>query len=88
MARVDVGNPAANVIPGEVRARLQHPLQRSAGRRKRLAAEIERRVAAAGGGARTTLTFEPTNAVAFLTTPGPFTDLVAAAVEDVTGRRP
>ena len=41
-----------------------------------------------GRRARTTLTFEPTNAVAFLTRPGPFTDLVAAAVEDVTGRRP
>ncbi len=34
------------------------------------------------------LAFEPTNAVAFLTKPGPFTDLVAAAVKDVTGRTP
>jgi succinyl-diaminopimelate desuccinylase len=84
---VDVGNPAANVIPGEVRlvfnvrfSNLWTP--------QSLSAEIARRVASAAGGASTTLTLEPTNAVAFLTRPGPFTDLVAAAVEDVTGRRP
>jgi succinyl-diaminopimelate desuccinylase len=53
-----------------------------------LQAEISRRVAAAAPGARTTLTFDPTNAVAFLTARGAFTDLVVAAVEDVTGRRP
>ena len=34
------------------------------------------------------LTFDPTNAVSFLTPRGPFTDLVAVAVEHVTGRRP
>ena len=53
-----------------------------------LAAEIKRRVAAADVGGRATLTFEPTNAVAFLTKPGPFTDLVAEAVMEVTGRKP
>ena len=84
---IDVGNPAANVIPGEVRlvfnvrfSDLWTP--------ESLKAEIARRIAAARGGARATLTFEPTNALAFLTRPGPFTDLIAAAVEDVTGRRP
>src|SRR5208282_313900 len=50
-------------------------------------AEIERRVALAGD-AKTALTFDPTNAVSFLTARGAFTDLVSAAVEDVTGRRP
>ena len=34
---------------------------------------------------RTTLTFDPTNAVSFLTPRGAFTDLVSAAIEDVTG---
>ena len=58
------------------------------GRPRRSSAEIARRVGAAAGDARFTLTFDPTNAVAFLTKRGPFTDLVAAAVEDVTGRRP
>jgi succinyl-diaminopimelate desuccinylase len=52
-----------------------------------LSAEIKRRVAAADGGGRATLTFEPSNASAFLTKPGPFTDLVAQAVVDVTGRK-
>jgi succinyl-diaminopimelate desuccinylase len=83
---VDVGNPAANVIPGEVRL-LFNVRFNDLWTPESLGAELARRVAAVSG-ARTTLTFEPTNAVAFLTKPGPFTDLVAAAVEDVTGRRP
>jgi len=56
---------------------------------KRLAnliAEICR--SGAVGTMRTTLTFDPTNAVSFLTPRGAFTDLVSSAVEDVTGRRP
>ena len=53
-----------------------------------LAAEISRRVAAAAGSARTTLAFEPTNAVAFLTKPGPSPILSPPRFEDVTGRRP
>jgi succinyl-diaminopimelate desuccinylase len=84
---VDVGNPAANVIPAEVRLAFNVRFN-DLWTPESLSAEIARRVAAAGGDARTTLTFEPTNAVAFLTRPGPFTDLVAAAVQDVTGRRP
>ena len=54
----------------------------------RLSAEIERRVAAAIPGARYELTFDPTNAVAFLTPRGAFTDLVARAIEEATGRAP
>jgi succinyl-diaminopimelate desuccinylase len=84
---VDVGNPAANVIPGEVRVAFNIRYN-DLWTAESLAAEIARRMAQAVPGARTTLTFEPTNAVAFLTKPGPFIDLVAAAVEDVTGRKP
>ena len=84
---VDVGNPAFNVIPGEARLRFNVRFN-DLWRPDSLAAEIERRVASADKDKRATLAFEPTNAVAFLTKPGPFTDLVAAAVEDVTGRRP
>ncbi len=84
---VDVGNPATNVIPGAVRlvfnARFNDRWTPDA-----LMAEIERRVALAAGDAKTTLTFDPTNAVSFLTARGAFTDLVSAAVEDITGRRP
>ncbi len=84
---VDVGNPAANVIPAEVRLVFNVRFN-NLWTPESLTVEIVRRVAAAVGGARTTLTFESTNADAFLTRPGPFTDLVAAAVEDVTGRKP
>jgi succinyl-diaminopimelate desuccinylase len=84
---VDVGNPAANVIPGEVRLVFNIRFN-DAWTPETLPAEIARRVEAAAGEARFTLTFDPTNAVSFLTKRGPFTDLVAAAVEDVMGRRP
>ena len=84
---VDVGNPAFNVIPGEVRLIFNIRFN-DLWTPETLRAEIERRVAAADVGGRASLAFEPTNAVAFLTRPGPFTDLVATAVEDVTGRRP
>jgi succinyl-diaminopimelate desuccinylase len=84
---VDVGNPATNVIPGEVRlvfnARFNDRWTPAT-----LSAEIERRVAAAAKGARYGLAFDPTNAVAFLTARGPFTDLVARAIEETTGRKP
>jgi succinyl-diaminopimelate desuccinylase len=84
---VDVGNPAANVIPDEVRLAFNVRFN-DLWTPESLAAEITRRIAEAIPDGRTTLTFGPTNAVAFLTRPGPFTDLIAAAVEDVTGRRP
>ncbi len=84
---VDVGNPAANVIPGEVRLVFNIRFN-DAWTPETLAAKIAGRVEAASGGRRFTLTFDPSNATAFLTRRGPFTDLVADAVEDVTGRRP
>ena len=84
---VDAGNPAANVIPGEVRLVFNVRFN-DRWTPERLAAEIERRIAGAVGEARTTLTFDPTNAISFLTPRGAFTGLVSSAVEDVTGRRP
>ena len=84
---VDVGNPATNVIPGEVRLVFNIRFN-DLWTPPTLSAEIERRVAAAAGGARVALSFDPTNAVAFRTARGAFTDLMAKAVEDVTGRRP
>jgi succinyl-diaminopimelate desuccinylase len=84
---VDVGNPAANVIPGEVRIVFNVRFN-DAWTAEALHAEIARRIEGAAGRARFSLTFDPSNAAAFLTKRGPFTDLVAAAVEDVTGRRP
>jgi succinyl-diaminopimelate desuccinylase len=84
---VDVGNPTANLTPGEVWLSFNVRFN-DLWTPESLSAEIARRVASASVRARMTLTFEPANAIAFLTKPGPFTDVVAAAVEDVTGRRP
>jgi len=82
---VDVGNPAFNVIPAEARARFNIRFN-DLWTPETLAAELRRRLDSIG--AKFTLTFEPCNAVAFLTKPGTFTDLVAKAVEKKTGRLP
>ena len=84
---VDTGNPATNVIPGEVRAVFNIRFN-DLWTPESLAAELSALCATVADGARYTLTFEPTNAVAFLTTPGDFTTLVATAVQEVTGRTP
>jgi succinyl-diaminopimelate desuccinylase len=85
---VDVGNKTVNLIPGEARARFnirfndKHTLDSL----KKL---IERRAAkAAGKKIKFALQWEPSNAGVFVTKPGPFTELVAKAVKDVTGRKP
>ncbi len=84
---VDVGNSATNVIPGEVQLVFNVRFN-DRWTPETLMAEIERRIGLAVGDARTTLTFDPTNAVSFLTARGAFTDLVSAAIADVTGRPP
>jgi succinyl-diaminopimelate desuccinylase len=85
---VDVGNKTVNLIPGEARARFNirfndcHTLES-------LKALIEERAAkAAGGTIRFIFKWEPSNAGVFVTKPGPFTELVADAVQAVTGRKP
>ena len=85
VATLDVGNRASNVIPGEI-ALVFNIRFNDTWSPESLGAEIRRRLEATG--ARFDLTFDPCNAVAFLTPRGPFTDLVADAVADVTGRRP
>lgn len=82
---VDVGNPAPNVIPGEARAVFNVRFN-DLWTPDTLRAEIAGRLAAAGVDHR--LAFDPTNAVAFLSPHDRFVDLVAAAVEAETGRRP
>jgi succinyl-diaminopimelate desuccinylase len=84
---VDVGNRATNVIPGEVRIVFNIRFN-DLWTPDTLRAEIEKRVARAAGRARFELTFDPTNATAFLTPSGAFTDLVGEAVHDIVGRRP
>src|SRR5262249_4203345 len=53
-----------------------------------LRALIEQRAGAAARGARWRIEWEPSNADVFVTQPGPFIDLVAAAVAEVVGRKP
>ena len=84
---VDVGNGAANVIPGEVRIVFNTRFN-DLWSPESLRAEIEKRLAGAADGAAYELKFDATNAIAFLTPSGAFTALLSDAVHDVTGRRP
>jgi len=84
---IDVGNAAVNVIPSRAQAKFNIRFN-DLWTPETLSAEIEARLAAAAEGARYALAFQPTNALAFLTEPGPFVDLFAGAVEAETGRRP
>lgn len=85
---VDVGNTAWNVIPGQARARFNIRYN-DAHTREALRALIEERVTKASGNrVKARIVWEPSNADVFLTQPGPFTELVVAAIEEVTGRRP
>jgi len=85
---IDVGNTATNVIPAAARARVNIRFN-PAHRGKDLQAWIEGECAAAAQG------FDGKAEVlckisgeAFLTEPGPFTDVIVAAVEEATGRVP
>jgi succinyl-diaminopimelate desuccinylase len=85
---VDVGNTAGNVIPAQARAKFNirfndHHSQES------LRALIEARMTkAAGNRIKARIAWEPSNADVFVIKPGAFTDLVVAAIEEVTGHKP
>ncbi len=85
---IDVGNPATNVIPGKAVARLNirfNPNHTGAA----LAAWLKEEAAGAGESFNGRVTMETRiNGEAFLTPRGAFTDVVARAVEVVTGRAP
>ena len=83
---VDTGNPSANVIPAECRARFNVRFNDAWGP-DTLAAEIRRRIAGAGIGAPPRA-IAPSNAQAFVTPPRPVTRAVAEAVEAETGLMP
>ena len=85
---VDVGNAAGNVVPASAKAVFNIRFN-DLWSPETLTEEITRRISdAAGNSIRHELVFAPTNAVAFLTKPGPFVDMVADAVEAETGKRP
>jgi succinyl-diaminopimelate desuccinylase len=81
---IDVGNPTTNVIPGEARATFNIRFN-DTWTPKSLEAEIRQRLAL--GGARFDLKVE-CSGDAFLTPPGPLAEMLTAAVEEVTGRKP
>ena len=84
---IDIGNEATNVIPGEARLRFNVRFN-DVWTPETLAAEIRCRLESARPPESFELAFDPCNAVSFVTKPGPFTDLVADAIEAETGRRP
>ncbi|MBN8920446.1 MAG: succinyl-diaminopimelate desuccinylase [Rhizobiales bacterium] len=85
---VDVGNRAVNVIPGQAHARFNIRFN-DRHTQESLKSWLEARCAQAGRGDVTcTLEYAQGNSDAFLTEPGPFVDIVSAAIENVTGRKP
>ncbi|MDQ8727257.1 succinyl-diaminopimelate desuccinylase [Bradyrhizobium sp. LHD-71] len=85
---IDVGNKAWNVIPAQARARfnIRYNDQHTEDSLKEL---VEGRAAkAAGNRIRQRIEWEPSNSNVFITKPGPFTDLVVEAIQQVTGRKP
>jgi succinyl-diaminopimelate desuccinylase len=88
ITQIDVPNTATNVIPGTASARLNirfNPNHTGA----ELARWIDAEAQAEASGFQGTVTVVPQiSGEAFLTEPGPFTDLVAAAVCDAAGREP
>lgn len=84
---IDTGNSARNVIPAGVTAKFNIRFN-DTWTAATLEAELRRRLAGVNDAPEYRLVCLPTNAEAFLTRPGPFVDLVAAAVEAETGRKP
>lgn len=85
---VDVGNRASNVIPNEARATFNIRFN-DIWTPETLEAEIRKRFAeAAGNAVRYEARFEPTNAIAFMTEPGPFVAKMVATIEELTGIKP
>ncbi len=84
---IDIGNAATNVIPGEALVRFNVRFN-DLWTPESLAAEIRSRLLSARGAEKFELAFDPCNSVSFITEPGPFTELVAKAIEAETGRRP
>ena len=88
ITRVDVPNTATNVIPGAAHARLNvrfNPNHTGDELARWIAAEAEQAVRDFDGAVTVT---PQISGEAFLTEPGPFTEVVAAAVRDVAGRDP
>jgi succinyl-diaminopimelate desuccinylase len=85
---IDIGNTTVNLIPGEARARFNIRFNDEHDQTS-LRALVERWAQeAAGNSVHWRIDWEPSNANPFLAKPGPFINLVAAAIKQVTGREP
>ena len=85
---VDVGNKTVNLIPGEARARFNIRYNDCHTQESLKALLEQRALKVAGNSIRFTFEWQPSNANVFVTAPGPFTEMVATAIADVTGRSP
>jgi succinyl-diaminopimelate desuccinylase len=85
---VDVGNRTVNLIPGEARARFNIRFNDLHDQESLKTLLESRALAASGGKIRFSFVWEPSNADVFVVEPGAFTDMVANAISDVTGRKP
>jgi len=85
---IDIGNAVVNLIPGEARGRFNIRFN-DCHSQTSLKMLIEKHAAdAAVGRIRWHIEWEPSNADSFVTKPGPFVDLVSAAIKDVTAKEP
>jgi succinyl-diaminopimelate desuccinylase len=85
---IDVGNKTVNLIPGEARARFNIRYNDCHTQESLKVLLEQRALKVAGNAIRFTFEFQPSNANVFVTSPGPFTEMVATAISDVTGRSP
>ena len=85
---VDVGNKTVNLIPGEARARFNIRFNDAHTLNSLKSLLTQRADKAAQGKIKFRFEWEPSNAGVFVTAPGPFTETVAQAIEEVTGRAP
>jgi len=85
---VDVGNPTVNLIPADARARFNIRYNDCHSQTALRTLLEQRAQTAAAGRIRFSFDWPPSNADVFVTKPGPFTDLAAAAIEDVTAKKP
>jgi succinyl-diaminopimelate desuccinylase len=83
---LDVGNQAFNVIPGEAKAKFNVRFndKHTPASLKTL---IKSRAREAASQAQAKFDWEPASD-SFITQPGPFVDLIAGAIADVTGKKP
>lgn len=84
---LDVGNPASNVVPAQARATINVRFNDS-WTPETLEAEMRRRFDSAVISGSYEAVFARTNAVSFVTKPGPFVHMVAESVRAETGREP